>query len=172
MPALIQRDRTFLAFYLESEDGDSTDRVGVVEWLHCGGAVLGGLNEEAFHGHPLWRRGLSGQRHRGPLEVLGSRWISEWELANRVHDDHYPPDFQELRHFLLPFQDETFECLATGFRAYRTDLPMDSVLVKLASLLNVDEAPPYDEVHEDAGPPGTAFWERERPAPEFQSPTD
>jgi hypothetical protein len=47
--------------------------------------------------------------------VDGSRWIAEWELANRVHRDHDAHRCRKLRHYLLELHDERFECVAAGF---------------------------------------------------------
>jgi hypothetical protein len=44
--------------------------------------------------------------------VEGSSWIAELETRNRVHPYHRPEAFASLRHYLLTFHDETFECLA------------------------------------------------------------
>jgi hypothetical protein len=156
-PHLIQAEhRAFLAFYLSEPDPtwDGTwvrvvspsdggeSGLGVIEWLRCGGAVLGGLNDEAFHGHPLWKHGLEDSPRRGyaSAEVLGSRWIGEWEEANRVHDYHSPKQFADYRHFILQFHDSTFECVAKGFISYRTRLSMPSLLAELARRV-VDDRP-------------------------------
>jgi hypothetical protein len=156
IPHLIQAEhRAFLAFRLSEPDptwdgtwvkvvspsDEDESELGVIEWLRCGGAVLGGLNEEAFHGHPLWKRGPED----APIgftssEVLGSRWISEWEEANRVHEAHSPSQFADYRHFIIPFHDSTFECVAKGFIAYRTRQSMSSLLIELARRV-VDNRP-------------------------------
>ena len=114
--------------------------MGVIEWLSCGGAVLGGLNDEAFHGHPLWRSGLKDLRGYASAEVIGSRWIDEWEKANRVHEYHDPKAFAGYRHFLIQFHDSTFECVAEGFISYRTRQSMPALLAELARRV-VDREP-------------------------------
>jgi hypothetical protein len=156
-PHLIQAEhRTFLAFYLNEPDptwdgtqvklvspsDENESGLGVIEWLRCGGAVLGGLNDEAFHGHPLWTRGLDDTARLGyaSAEVIGSRWISEWEQANRVHPYHSAKRFADRRHFILQFHDSTFECVAEGFIAFRTRQSMPSLLAELVHRV-VDDQP-------------------------------
>ena len=97
--------RTFLAFFLADPpagwDGRSVvdpaspepARVGVVEWLRCRAAILGGPNDEALHGHRLWRRGLDVVGAYAASEVVGSGWIAAMEEADRVHAQHRPEAF-------------------------------------------------------------------------------
>jgi hypothetical protein len=87
LPHLIQSEwRTFTAFFLHEPeptwngtrirvvDPTSTraDLIGIIEWLGCAGAVLGGPNDEAFHGHRLWDRGRSTIGGYGAAEVENS----------------------------------------------------------------------------------------------------
>lgn len=59
-------------------------------------------------GHPLYAHGL---QHVVAQEVINSPWAGEIEESNRVHPKHIPDLFSGYRHFILPFKDETFECL-------------------------------------------------------------
>jgi hypothetical protein len=126
-PWLLQTDRRcFLIFSLAEPPG----MLGIVEWLSCAGAVLGGLNDEAFAGHPLYRRGLEDLPY-GAGEVVGSAWVRELDAAN-AHGylggrANPPADVVErvsppsgLRHFILEFHDSSFECVATEFVSYAT----------------------------------------------------
>lgn len=72
--------------------------------------------------------------------MIGSRWIGEWEEANRVHNYHSPKEFADYRHFILQFHDSTFECVAKGFISYRTRQSMPSLLAELARRV-VDDRP-------------------------------
>ena len=154
LPHLLQAEhRAFVAFYLSDVDpawdgtwvnvvdssSDHPALIGIIEWLRCGGAVLGGLNDEARAGHPLWSKGLDRVGY-ATAEVHNSRWIREWERANSVHPHHSPATFQRLRHVLVLFHDSTFECVAEGYIAYRTRDTMPSVLAELARRL-VDAEP-------------------------------
>ena len=70
---------------------------------------LGSPNEEVLHGHPLYERGLKAY---GVFEVINSSWIRAQERMNSVHARHDPSRFKDLRHFIITFQDTTFECIA------------------------------------------------------------
>jgi hypothetical protein len=149
MPHLLQReDHAFLVFYLREPDQAKVPDVGVIEWFFCGGAALGGLNDEAFAGHPLYGRGLDRLGYEAG-EVRGSRWIAEWEQANRVHRDHSTARFAGYRHFILAFHDSTFECVAGGFISYRTGKRLDQVVSELARCVVEEVAAPYEVALED-----------------------
>ena len=89
---------------------DATDgqRV-VVRFARVNCVLLGSPNDETLNAHPLHGSGL---RHYEFAEVENSPWIAELEQANRVHPSHSPESFADLRHFILPFHDSTFECVA------------------------------------------------------------
>jgi hypothetical protein len=133
-PVLLQDDRTaFLAFYLAPID-PSGDAVGIVEWLGCWATTFGYPNHEAIEGHRLWNRGLS-ETYNDAVEVLNSSWIAGMETANRVHHQHDSSRFAALRHFLLKFQDDTFECAAEGYRIETSNDPLDAVVARLVARL-------------------------------------
>jgi hypothetical protein len=130
---------TFVVFYLDEPDPhwDGT-YVTVVDprdpapasivLVHFSGAYLtkfGGLNDEAIEGHPLYGRGL---RAYGAHVVHNSKWIEEAEKANSVHDNHRPGWHERYTHFVICFHDETFECIATGFRAEVLSVPFSDAL--------------------------------------------
>lgn len=133
MPILLHEGGTaLLAFHLAPVD-PSGDAVGIIEWLHCSATTFGYPNEEAIAGHRLWDRGLS--EIYSAAEVLNSSWIAGMEVANRVHDLHDPAKFAALRHFVLQFQDDTFECVAEGYRVETSSGPLDAVATRLVARL-------------------------------------
>lgn len=73
---------------------------------------LGWPNEEVFHAHPLYDRGAS---PGDAFEVLNSSWRDELMKLNRAHPYHRDEHFAVYRHFIIPFHDETFECLARNY---------------------------------------------------------
>ncbi|GAA5122463.1 hypothetical protein [Haloechinothrix salitolerans] len=77
---------------------------------------MGGLNDEAIEGHPLWRKGLAPYTAH---EVINSAWIAESERRNSVHPYHRGGWHERMKHYLLCFHDETLECLASGLRTER-----------------------------------------------------
>jgi hypothetical protein len=151
MPHLIQSEsRTFLTFYLSDPRPDwdgtfvevidptspSPASLGVIQFLSCHGAVLGGPNDEAYHGHRLWGRGLSEVGAYRAAEVLNSAWIAGLEEQNRVHPQHRAEAFASNRHFILGFHDSTFECIARGFRTWKAEIAMPQMLAGLAARLD------------------------------------
>ena len=165
LPHLLQSEqRTFLVFYLQDAttpwdgttvqimDASSSEAypVGVIEWLWCAGAVLGGPNDEVFHGHRLWKQGLSDVGAYAAGEVIGSRWIDEMDQANRVHRNYRGNAPNAQRHFILGFHDSTFECVAEGFKTWTTVASMPEVIVSLAQLLDSRDEPTFSSRHAQA----------------------
>ena len=91
---------------------EKEDACLLLKFSFCYAHIFGPPNEEAIHGHPLARRGLS---PFGVFEVKNSSWIRGLEVMNRVHANHKPERFQKLRHFIFTFHDSTFECVAHDF---------------------------------------------------------
>jgi hypothetical protein len=76
--------------------------------------------------HPTTRR-FTDIRSTGRLAALHLRggrdspWIAALERRNRVHRLHDPERFASRRHFILPFHDSTFECIADVVEATLPD---------------------------------------------------
>lgn len=115
----------FILFYLRptrAHDGTTVtvanprgadEPVGLIEFTGVHSVLFGGPNDEALDGHPLHGRGL---RPYAIHEVHSSRRITEAEQINSVHLHHQPGWHDILRHFVITFHDETFECLARDLR--------------------------------------------------------
>lgn len=73
---------------------------------------LGWPNDEVLYAHRLYPAGV---RPFGAYEVKYSSWITALMSGNRRHLNHDDALFEPYRHFVLTFQDETFECVAKGF---------------------------------------------------------
>lgn len=101
--------------------GSVTDDVKVVEWVECMAATLGPPNDEALHGHRLWRAGLSAIGHYAAGEVVNSGWISDIRTMNADHPRQRSDALDGFHHFILGFHDSTFECIAKGFRVTTAD---------------------------------------------------
>lgn len=95
---------------VESGNAVSFETIALVRFRHVHSIMFGPPNDEAFHGHPLYSRGL------GPysaFEVRNSSWLRILERMNSVHSCHDPEAFMaNLRHLVLAFHDSTFECIA------------------------------------------------------------
>ena len=83
-------------------------RLAWVVFTGCYFASLGPPNDEALGGHPLAGSGLLPYSAH---EVRGSSLTAEFERRNRVHPYHRREAFDSLRHIIVTFHDETFECL-------------------------------------------------------------
>lgn len=81
---------------------------------HCFGAP----DENTIRGHPLAEFGLEPY---GFARVLHSPWIESLRLMSAVHEHHRDQSFDVLQHFILPFHDETFECVARGYTVETAD---------------------------------------------------
>lgn len=89
-----------------------THRIALVEFIGCYAFQFGGPNDEVITGHRLWGKGLV------PYSahiIANSHWLAEMERINRVHPYYHPDEWRTLKHYLLLFHDENFECLAKGY---------------------------------------------------------
>jgi hypothetical protein len=101
-------DRLFCAYYISRRETPE-DSVAVLKFEGVLQFRLGYPNDEALHGHPLYRFGL---RHYGFYLVENSPIIAEIELQNRVHSAHKPGIYSGFRHWIITFHDETLEVVA------------------------------------------------------------
>jgi hypothetical protein len=104
----------------------------VIEMWGCEEIRLGGPNDEAMEGHPLYGRGLDGYRAH---EVVNSEWIEEAIRVNSVHPRHSDAAFRRLRHYALLFHDEMLEALAQGIESRLVTGTMGTILNDLADSL-------------------------------------
>ncbi len=88
--------------------------VALVQFQRVISVRMGAPNDEVLHGHPLFGKGLAAYQ---PLVVMRSSWLSELRRINAVHSGYDPGSWERFRHYLLPFHDETFECVAESFTA-------------------------------------------------------
>ena len=127
LPVVLATDsHLLLAYLVEVHDPawDGTEVRGVdhatdgepaalIEFVAPSAHFFGPPNDEAIAGHPLAARGLvSGV----PARVGDSSWIRGLERMNRVHPRHQPERYARLQHFIFPFHDSTFECVAQDLR--------------------------------------------------------
>ncbi len=85
------------------------DTIGVVEFLSCVALKFGLPEEEVLRNHPLYGKGL---RPFFAHTVANSKWLAETKALYRRPSDRNPLWWDSLRHYLLAFHDETFECIA------------------------------------------------------------
>ena len=142
-PYQFQSDlRTVLIYSLRNHEGyrdlslEDVKRAGgppewfaVIEFEGCECSKMGTPNDEVLHGHPLYGKGLS---FGGAMSIQNSKWITELERINSVHQLYKPAKWQKLHHYILPFQDCTFECVASGFKAQTVFKGIPQLLWELA----------------------------------------
>ena len=68
-------------------------------------------NVEVLQSHPYYHLGLEPYNI---FEVVESDWVKEIEIRNRVHPFHNRLRYLMYKHFIITFEDSTFECIARG----------------------------------------------------------
>jgi hypothetical protein len=96
----------------ESTAGDEPV-IALVEFIYCYACQFSNINEEVLTGHPLRGKGLG---LYGAHEVVHSQWLTEVQRINMVHKRYNPQRWERLKHYLLVFHDNIFECLADGYK--------------------------------------------------------
>lgn len=83
-------------------------------------------NAEVLQAHPYYNLGLESYNI---YEVAESDWVKEIETKNRLHPFHNPLKFKMYKHFIITFEDSTFECVAQGLELnFFQNLTMKEVL--------------------------------------------
>lgn len=103
-----------LTFYGQRTTHPGERQSVVIYATACMIATFGYPNDEALPGHPLYAAGLG---HYGIFEVGDSSWKRHVIKQNRRCFPRTPPHYESLRHFVVTFQDSTFECLAQELTA-------------------------------------------------------
>ena len=122
---LSDEHRLLLAYLLQTDtsgwDGtsvrvidleSSSEPLALVEFSGYASFMFGAPNDEAFHGHPLYSRGL---KPYSAFVIENSSWIRQLERMNSVHPYHRPQRYAQLKHYVFAFHDSTFECVAESF---------------------------------------------------------
>jgi hypothetical protein len=109
----------------------TTEKFAVIMFAHCLATYFGHPNDEARAGHPLYAKGLfQGEGMGVAYEVLRPSWLERVRARNAVNfpepaglaeEDRWPG--WPRRHFVVPFKEATFECLATDFHGFFTSDP-------------------------------------------------
>lgn len=67
--------------------------------------------------------------------IANSRWIADLTRINAVHDLYKPDAWSRVRHYLLVFKEDIFECIARDHRIERIDVTMHDAVAIIASRL-------------------------------------
>ncbi len=115
--------RTFLIYLVREPDHDwdgtyvtvvdptsgDTQPLALVEFTGCYAFLFGGPNDDAMEAHPLHGKGLAPY---GAHLIDNSRWIDHFASIETAYQGHRSAYWSELKHYLLLFHDEMFECIA------------------------------------------------------------
>jgi hypothetical protein len=107
-PVISATERFVAVAYYAAGPGDIVALINFDALAH----TFGRPNDEALEAHPLHSRGLD---YHMAFEVRRSSWIRSFERMNRVRMWHDPDQFGGYRHFIITFQDSTFECIAEDY---------------------------------------------------------
>jgi hypothetical protein len=132
-------DKTFLLYFLSKKYKIPNERgieivniktvkrkIAIVEFRRCVSAKIGSPNDEVLEGHPLYGKGL---KYHAAAMVKNSAWIKEIESINNLHNQYNPAYSLDLNHYLIPFKDSTFECIATSFEVNVVEGTMKNALM-------------------------------------------
>ena len=107
--------------------------MALVEFERCGSKKLGSPNEEVFHGHPLYGKGLDGYTAQ---IVRNSKWLAELEGINQVHERYDSDRWRKLKHFVFWFHDSTFECIAEDYKVEVFHETLAQILARVYDRMN------------------------------------
>ena len=89
--------------------GTGEDEFAVVSFPMSTNLKVGGPNDEALHGHPLYAFGL---KHYSIHRIENSPWLHELERQNSVHSRHVAQWFlKDKVHYIFALKEETVECI-------------------------------------------------------------
>jgi hypothetical protein len=129
LPTLLQSDQaTFLFFLLPDDD----EHIGQIQFEGLSSTSFGAPNDETFEGHSLHGSGFEPYR---AMSVINSPWISQLEKINSVHRMHKPSVYASKKHFIFPFHDTTFECVARAFTASKVSSCLSEAVRNAVGLL-------------------------------------
>lgn len=112
MPMLFEAgQKLFVMFFAYTKEGEE-DKIYTVEFNSPSIYKFGSPNDEVLSGHPYYKFGLKWYSFS---EVINSDWIEQIKNINKVHSNFKEESWEKRRHFIIPFHDETFECIAEGY---------------------------------------------------------
>ena len=139
---LSDEHNTFIAYLLEYETNwenptradfeRNGEPIAIVEFKMRRSFMFGSPNDEAFHGHPLYERGL---HPYSVFEIENSSWVRKLEQMNSVHERHNSARFEKYKHFVFAFHDSTFECVAESFGISIHEGSLESALTEMQKRL-------------------------------------
>lgn len=116
MPIVLSDEHiSMIAYYAQDEDigpGGTGETIIVVSFTRCLAIMFIPPTEETFSGHPLASRGL---KPYSAYLIKDSSWIRRLEKRNAAQSQQPPKLLEDHNHYVLSFQDSTFECIAGNY---------------------------------------------------------
>jgi hypothetical protein len=131
-PHLLSNGRgTLLLFYLKDHNSKALgdEWVALVRFQRCVSARIGLPDEEVFYRHPLNGKGLT---PNAAQIIRNSKWVKELEVMNKEHSLYDPVSWRAVNHYVLCFQDATFECVANSYDVEVIPKNMNDVFAEAA----------------------------------------
>jgi hypothetical protein len=126
-PVLVSsEDRTLFAFV--HPDGEAR----VAELVRCAAVRFGFPNDEAQHGHPLWKTGLT---FYALHDVTDSPWLTELREIESAHPSAPPDPFPNSRHLVLTFHDSMLEAIADDVRVIGRHQTVPAAVLGMAAAI-------------------------------------
>jgi hypothetical protein len=96
-------------------------RVLEFRFTFCSSFKFGAPNDETLPGHPLFDSGIT---YYATHKIHNSPWVTELEALRASHPGYRGPGITPGVHYLLSFQDETFEAVADAVQVNLIELNM------------------------------------------------
>ena len=113
--------KDYYSFSLCKTNDDVTLVFGNVHlvFLECLIFKCGYPNEEIYMHYDYYTR--FSMKKNILYELIESDWLNELRVMNSVHLRHSDSIFENDKHFIILFEDEVFECIATSYKLIGID---------------------------------------------------
>ena len=94
---------------------------------------FGNPNAEAIGSHPYYHLGLD---YYKIYQLHNSDWLVDIESRNKIHPFHDSNLYKKINHYIIAFEDSTFECLAEAADLhFSPDISMNNALMSISNSL-------------------------------------
>jgi len=97
---------------LKERDTENDIGVAIIKFKKRYIHKFGVPNDEVIIGHPYYKLGLKPYSF---FSVIDSDWIKEIKRIEAHHPYFSEQGFNNLKHFIITFKDNTFECIAEDY---------------------------------------------------------
>jgi hypothetical protein len=114
-----------VCFYGKECNSEGKEDIFVLKFEGCSKYSIGSPGEETLSGHPYYKLGLESGLF---YELINSDLIESLKKNDSVHDSHNPEAYDKLKHYIITFRDEMFECIAHGYNVQKLENPNRSTV--------------------------------------------